>query len=361
MSEPTPSRPALATRYLGLELSGPVIASAGPRTGRIDELMLLEDAGAAAVVLPSLFEEEVIAEEMAFFEAQEQGAGMVAEFTSIMPEVDMPDLGPERHLRLLEEAKERLDIPVIASVNAVHTGSWSRYTSMMVEAGADAIELNLYAVAANAAETALEVENRYLDVIREVRQSVGVPLAVKLSPFYSSLSHFAMQVIDNGADGLVLFNRFYAPDLDLDTLEVTPRVALSSPVELRMPLRWLGILRNQLPNASLAATTRGALLRRCPQGAARRRRCRVHDVGGRARRRRRHPADARGCGVLDGRARVHRRRPAARQRERRGRRGPVGVRAQPVHLGHHLALAQGLTGPVRSGRAAPRHVDMVVA
>ena len=255
MSEPTPSRPALATRYLGLELSGPVIASAGPRTGRIDELMLLEDAGAAAVVLPSLFEEEVIAEEMAFFEAQEQGAGMVAEFTSIMPEVDMPDLGPERHLRLLEEAKERLDIPVIASVNAVHTGSWSRYTSMMVEAGADAIELNLYAVAANAAETALEVENRYLDVIREVRQSVGVPLAVKLSPFYSSLSHFAMQVIDNGADGLVLFNRFYAPDLDLDTLEVTPRVALSSPVELRMPLRWLGILRNQLPNASLAATT----------------------------------------------------------------------------------------------------------
>jgi dihydroorotate dehydrogenase (fumarate) len=255
MSEPTLSRPALATRYLGLQLSGPVIASAGPRTGRIDELMLLEDAGAAAVVLPSLFEEEVIAEEMAFFEAQEQGAGMVAEFTSIMPEVDMPDLGPERHLRLLEEAKERLDIPVIASVNAVHTGSWSRYTSMMVEAGADAIELNLYAVAANAAETALDVETRYLDVIREVRQAVSVPLAVKLSPFYSSLSHFAFQVIDNGADGLVLFNRFYAPDLDLDTLEVTPRVALSSPVELRMPLRWLGILRNQLPNASLAATT----------------------------------------------------------------------------------------------------------
>ncbi len=255
MSERTTSRPVLATRYLGLELSGPVIASAGPLTGRIDELMLLEDAGAAAVVLPSLFEEEVIAEEMAFFAAREQGAGMVAEFDTMMPEVDMPDLGPERHLRLLEEAKERLDVPVIASVNAVHTGSWSRYTSMMVEAGADAIELNLYAVAADPAQTALDVENRYLDVIREVRESVSVPLAVKLSPFYSSLSQFAMQVVDNGADGLVLFNRFYAPDLDLDTLEVRPKVALSSPAELRMPLRWLAILRNQLPTASLAATS----------------------------------------------------------------------------------------------------------
>ncbi len=249
------SAPVMATRYLGLELSGPVIASAGPLTGRIDELMRLEEAGAAAVVLPSLFEEEVIAEEMAFFEAHEQGAGMDAEFSSMMPEVDMRDLGPERHVRLLEEAKSRLDIPVIASVNAVHTGSWKRYTTMMVEAGADAIELNLYAVAANPGEDAADVEARYLDVVREVRESVGIPLAVKLSPFFSSFSHFARQVADNGADGLVLFNRFYAPDLDLDTLEVKPKVALSSSAELRMPLRWLGILRTQLPNTALAATS----------------------------------------------------------------------------------------------------------
>ncbi len=251
----TTARPTLATSYLGLHLDGPIIASAGPITGRIDGILQLEDAGAAAVVLPSLFEEEVIAEEMAFFEAHEQGAGMDAEFSAIMPEVDMPDLGPERHVRLLAEAKARVDIPVIASVNAVHTGSWQRYTRMMVEAGADAIELNLYAVAADPTQTAADVEARYLDVVREVRESVDIPLAVKLSPFFSSFSHFAKQVVEAGADGLVLFNRFYAPDLDLETLEVRPRVSLSAPGELRMPLRWLGILRSQLSGTALAATS----------------------------------------------------------------------------------------------------------
>jgi len=249
------SHPVLATRYLGLELSGPVIASAGPMTGRIDDLMRLEDAGVSAVVLPSLFEEEVIAEEMAFFEAHEQGAGIVAEFASMMPEVPMPDLGPDRHLRLLQEAKARLDIPVIASLNAVNPGSWARYATLMAEAGADALELNLYAVAADPTQSAADVEARYLEVIGEARRAVDVPLAVKLSPFFSSFSHFAARVVEAGADGLVLFNRFYAPDLDLETLEVKPKVALSWPAELRLPLRWLGILRSQLAGTSLAATS----------------------------------------------------------------------------------------------------------
>jgi dihydroorotate dehydrogenase (fumarate) len=245
--------PDLRTRYLGLDLSGPVIASASPLTGRLDDLMRLEDAGVAAVVLPSLFEEEVIEEELVLHDHLAQGS--FAESVNFFPDLPDLELGPERHLRLLSEAKSRLNIPVIASLNAVHPGSWQRYAGEFVDAGADAIELNLYSLASDPAKDAAAVEAEYLDVVATVREAVTVPLAVKLSPYLSSTAHFAAAIAKRGVDGLVLFNRFYTPDLDLTTFGVTPSLELSSSADLRLPLRWIAVLRPQLPGMSLAATS----------------------------------------------------------------------------------------------------------
>ncbi len=246
----------LTTRYLGLELSGPVIASAGPLTGSLENLRALEDAGAAAVVLPSLFEEDVIEEELHLADLLDDGEEF-PEFASAPLSEAAADyvLGPERHVRLVERAKAALRIPVIASVNAVNPGGWERYATLLVDAGADAIELNMYAVAADPHESAALVEARKLDVVAAVRAAVSVPLAVKLSPFYTSVAHVAAAVVSQGADGLVLFNRFYAPDIDLGTLAVRPVLTLSESDDLRLPLRWLGILRPQLPTTSLAASS----------------------------------------------------------------------------------------------------------
>ena len=246
----------LTTRYLGLELAGPVVASAGPLTGTLDGLRALEDAGAAAVVLPSLFEEDVIEEELRLADLLDDGEGF-AEFASapLSEAAEGYVMGPERHVRLVKRAKEALGIPVIASVNATGTGGWERYAALLVEAGADAIELNMYAVAADAQVPAAEVEAQKLDVVSAVRAAVGVPFAVKLSPFYTSVAHFAAAVVSRGADGLVLFNRCYAPDIDLGSLTVQPALTLSESDDLRLPLRWLGILRSQLPGTSLAATS----------------------------------------------------------------------------------------------------------
>jgi len=245
----------LSTRYLGLDLRSPIVASAGPLTGRIDTLTRLEDAGVAAVVLPSLFEEELVNESLWLHETLEQGVGASAETVGYFPDADFSDLGPERHLRLVEQAKSRLVIPVIASVNATAPGSWSRYARLMAEAGADAIELNLYTVPGDPARTAATVEARYLEAIRQVRAAVRVPVAVKLSPYFSSAGHFALETVAAGANGLVLFNRFYQPDLDLETLAVHPAIELSQPWELRLPLRWIAMLRGRLPDTSLAATS----------------------------------------------------------------------------------------------------------
>jgi dihydroorotate dehydrogenase (fumarate) len=247
--------PDLRTRYLGLDLSGPVIASASPLTGRLDDLMRLEDAGVAAVVLPSLFEEEVIHEELALHEHLEQGAGSFAESVDYFPDMPELELGTERHLRLLTEAKTRLNIPVIASVNAVHPGSWQRFAVEMVDAGADAIELNMYSLATDPKRDSASVEADYLEVVAAVRASVSVPLAVKLSPYLSSTAHFAAAVVAAGVDGLVLFNRFYTPDLDLVTFGVEPTLELSTSSDLRLPLRWTAVLRPQLPATSLALTS----------------------------------------------------------------------------------------------------------
>ncbi len=246
---------ALATSYLGLPVSSPVVASAGPLTGTVDSLVRLQDAGVGAVVLPSLFEEEIVAEELSLNAALDLGRESQAEAIDYFPQTDFYDLGPDRHVRLVEQAKQRLSVPVVASVNAARLGSWSQYARMMAEAGADAVELNLYALAADASRSAADVEAGYLDVIREVKSTIGVPLAVKLSPYFSSLSHFAAAAVQAGADGLVLFNRFYSPDLDLASLAVAPKLELSRPYELRLPLRWLAILRPQLPVTALAASS----------------------------------------------------------------------------------------------------------
>lgn len=245
----------LQTTYLGMRLRSPLVASASPLTGRLDSLLALERAGAAAVVLPSLFQEEVEDDSLRLHEQLETGALSFPEATGFFPELEFGDVGPWGHVKLVRAAKDALAVPVIASVNGTTPGGWVDYARLMEEAGADAIELNLYAVAADPLRSAEVVEGGYLEVVRLVRKAVQVPLAVKLSPYLSSTAHFARRLVGEGADGLVLFNRFYQPDLDLETLQVLPRVELSHPSELRLPLRWLGILRPQLNTISLAATT----------------------------------------------------------------------------------------------------------
>lgn len=230
----------LATTYLGMRLRSPLIASASPLTGYVHGLRALEEAGAAAVVLPSLFEEE---------------AGDNVPDDDLLPDLQFTEPGPGRHIKLTIAAKEALEIPVIASVNGTTPDGWVYYAQRLERAGADAIELNLYSVAANPWRSGARVEADYLEVVRLVRGAVEVPLAVKLSPYLSATAHFARQVVEAGADGLVLFNRFYQPDLDVDTLDVLPRIDLSDPAELRLPLRWLALLRPRLPGTSLAATT----------------------------------------------------------------------------------------------------------
>jgi dihydroorotate dehydrogenase (fumarate) len=245
----------LTTGYLGLMLSSPIVASAGPLTGDIDTARRLADAGAAALVMPSLFEEEVLLEEVGLNRALEAGTGHFAEALDYFPDVREIATVADQYVGSLAALKDALDVPVIASLNATSTGAWVRYAGLLADAGADAIELNLYAVAADPDTSAADVEEEKLAVVAAVRERIDVPLAVKLSPFYSSMAHFGRRVIAAGADGLVLFNRFYQPDIDLENLDVVPRLELSSPWELRLPLRWIAILRPLLPEVSLAATS----------------------------------------------------------------------------------------------------------
>jgi dihydroorotate dehydrogenase (fumarate) len=244
----------LTSRYLGLPLRTPLVASSSPLTGTLDGLRRLEDAGAAAVVLPSLFEEQLTADSLAVHGALEAGTGTFAEALDYLPEQDSYDTGPDRYLELLADAKRALAIPVIASLNGTTLGGWVHHARLLQQAGADALELNLYQVAADPAHASAELERRDLELVRAVRGEIAIPLAVKLSPYFTGLAHFAARLAEAGADGLVLFNRFYQPDLDLDTLEVAPHLVLSSSEELRLPLRWIAILRGQL-KLSLAATS----------------------------------------------------------------------------------------------------------
>jgi dihydroorotate dehydrogenase (fumarate) len=246
----------LRTRYLGLDLRSPLVASASPLTFELDSARRLEEAGIAAIVLPSLFEEEILHEEIQLNRSLEQGDEQFAEALSYFPSIESFTGAGDRYLARLEGLKTRVSVPVIASLNAATAGGWVRYARLMQDAGADALELNLYHLAADAGRTAADMEAQDLELIAAVRAAISIPLAVKLSPFYSALANFTGRAVEHGADGLVLFNRFYQPDLDLDTLDVVARLELSRPSELRLPLRWIAILRPQLgPDVSLAASS----------------------------------------------------------------------------------------------------------
>jgi dihydroorotate dehydrogenase (fumarate) len=244
----------LSTSYLGLCLRGPIVASASPLTGNLDSLRALEDAGIAAVVLPSLFEEQIEHEQIDLHELLEHQTHSIGEALTWFPELEDYNTGPDRYLEHLAAAKAALEVPVIASLNGVSAGGWVRYARLCEEAGADALELNVYAVETDPRHSAAEVEERTLALVAQVREAVSIPLAVKVGPFYSAFAHMAQRLAEAGADGLVLFNRFLQPDIDLETLEVAPWLPLSSPVELRLPLRWIAILRGRV-EVDLAGTT----------------------------------------------------------------------------------------------------------
>ncbi len=243
----------LSTRYLGLTLAHPIVASASPLSTTLDGMRSLEDGGAAAVVMSSLYEEQIRAEDTAYARYTEQGSDSQPEAGSYFPELADYDGGVSGHLETLHRATQALDIPVIASLNGTTTGGWIEHAARLEQAGAAAIELNIYSVPVDAAVTGAEVERRCLDVVRQVKSSVRVPISVKLAPYFSSLPHMAAELVRAGADGLVLFNRFYAPDIDLATLRVTSSLPLSTPAELPLSLVWIGLLSRRV-TCSLAAS-----------------------------------------------------------------------------------------------------------
>jgi dihydroorotate dehydrogenase (fumarate) len=244
----------LHTDYLGLRLRSPLVASAGPFTGDLDRLAELEAAGIGAVVLPSLFEEQIehdTSEIDRLFSVHHDSFG---EASSYFPEVDGYNTGADAYLALIEAAKHRIDVPVIASLNGTNVGGWLRYARLLEDAGADAIELNLYTVAADPSQTGASLESEQLELVALLTDAVQLPVAVKISPFYSSLASFLFGLQDAGASGVVMFNRFYSPDLDLETLDIAPKISLSTSAELRLPLRWIGIAREFL-HVSIAGST----------------------------------------------------------------------------------------------------------
>jgi dihydroorotate dehydrogenase (fumarate) len=246
--------PHLGSRYLGFELRTPFVASSSPLTGTLDGLRRLEDAGASAVVLPSLFEEELVRDALALHGALEEGSESFGEAQTYLPEPVHYESALDKLLELVAAAKDALAIPVIASLNGTTRGGWTSIARAIETAGADALELNLYRVAADPSHHAAELEQRSLELIAAVRAEVTIPLSVKLSPFFTALADFACCAVKVGADGLVLFNRFYQPDFDLETLEIVPTLTLSEPEELRLPLRWIALLSGRV-KASLAASS----------------------------------------------------------------------------------------------------------
>ncbi len=246
--------PDTSTEYLGLSLRNPLVASSSPATADLDGLRRLEDAGLAAVVLPSLFEEQLSFEAMQVDQMLHTGAETFGEATSYFPDLGDYRVGPDQYLELVKDAKAALEIPVIGSLNGTTPGGWLEHAKWIEQAGADALELNVYLVAADPQQTSQEIEARYRELVAAVRGAVRIPVAVKIGPFFTAFAHTAAELVQSGADGLVLFNRFYQPDLDLETLDVVPRLVLSRSEEMRLPLRWIAILHGRI-RASLAATT----------------------------------------------------------------------------------------------------------
>ncbi|HYM97381.1 MAG TPA: dihydroorotate dehydrogenase-like protein [Candidatus Sulfotelmatobacter sp.] len=244
----------LKTTYMGLELANPLVAAASPLTGTLDGLLALEEAGASAIVMQSLFEEQIEHHELEVNSILETASDSFPEARNFFPGLDDYNTGPESYLQLVEAAKKRLAIPVIGSLNGVSLGGWIRYARLIEEAGADALELNIYFVAADPMTTPAEVEARYVDLIGEVSSSVSIPLAVKVGPYFSALANTARRFAIAGAQGLVLFNRFLYPDISLHKMKVVPTLHLSSSEESLMTLRWIAILSGQVP-MSLAASS----------------------------------------------------------------------------------------------------------
>ena len=232
----------LATNYLGLPLKNPIVASSSPLSHSVDSIRRLEDAGASAVVMYSLFEEQLTFDSLYVDYYLRSGTNSYAESLSYFPEMEDYNVGPDEYTNLIRRAKEAVDIPIIGSLNGVSTGGWTNYAGLIEDAGADALELNVYYLPTDVELKGAEVENIYLDLLRQVKSSVSIPIAMKLSPFFSSTANMAKRLVEEGANGLVFFNRFYQPDLNLETLEVAPRLVLSESNELRLPLRWVAIL-----------------------------------------------------------------------------------------------------------------------
>lgn len=246
--------PDLRTTYMGIELATPLVAAASPLSGTLDGLLALEDAGASAVVLQSLFEEQIKHHELQVDSILESFTDSFPEARDFFPALDGYNTGPESYLRLVEDAKRELHVPVIGSLNGTSSGGWTRYARLIEESGADALELNIYFVSTDARTTAADVEARYVELVADVARSISIPLAVKLGPYFSSLPNLALKLATAGARGLVLFNRFLYPDISLPRMRVVPTLHLSSSEEALMPLRWIAILSGQVP-VSLAASS----------------------------------------------------------------------------------------------------------
>lgn len=236
----------LKTRYLGFDLPHPFMPGASPLVDDLDKVRKMEDAGASAIVLNSLFEEQIVREQVAHFLANEPHVESFAEALSYLPEPTGHRLGPDEYLEHVRRVKQAVRIPVVASLNGTTLGGWLHHALLLEQAGADALELNVYLLATDPSETGSDIEDRAVEMLRAVKAEIGIPVAVKLSPFYTSLSHFAWRLDEAGAEGLVLFNRFYQPDIDIEELQTVPSLRLSTSAELLLRLRWLAILSAQL-------------------------------------------------------------------------------------------------------------------
>ncbi len=247
----------LTTTYLGLELKNPLVASASPLSKRQEIVKRLEEAGISAVVMYSLFEEQIIHESLELDHYLTRGTHTFAEAMTYLPDAGNYSIGPEVYLENLQRLKQSVGIPVIGSLNGVSTGGWIRFARLIEQAGADALELNIYYLPVDPEITSAELEDTYVSLVRDVRASIKIPIAVKLSPFYTALPNFARRLAEAGANGLVLFNRFYQPDFDLNTMEVVPHLVLSNSNEMRLPLRWIALLYQHLHEKVDFALTSG--------------------------------------------------------------------------------------------------------
>jgi dihydroorotate dehydrogenase (fumarate) len=244
----------LTTTYLGLKLRTPLVPSASPLSEEVDSIKRLEDAGASAIVLYSLFEEQLRQDRVELHQHMEAGTFSYAEALTYFPEPDQFHLGPDEYLKHISKAKNAVNMPVIASLNGSSVGGWTSYAKAIQQAGADALELNIYYIPTDLDVTSAQIEQTYLEILKAVKSEVTIPVAVKLSPYFTNFANMAKRLDEAGANGLVLFNRFYQPDIELESLEVVPNILLSTPMAMRLPLRWVAILYDKL-SCSLAATS----------------------------------------------------------------------------------------------------------